>query len=266
MNKYYAYATVCFFCVISSPVNAWGTLGHQVVCDIAWQASSAQVKAQLQMVAKRMGYKTFAQSCVWADTVKSDSAFDHLKPLHYINVLRSQSSVAGSPCLSRATPQCVVTAIDAYYAQAQRGDLSQLHRDQALLLFSHWVGDVHQPLHVSYKDDRGGTARYVIFSGKLLSLHYLWDTALLYCQQGQPRSWRTLGRQLYHRSSGLPVEPLSVALWANESLAITQQIYTNLSSKKLPDTYCEQYSPIAKRRLQLAGRRLATLLAQMLVP
>ncbi len=266
MNKYSAYIFLCFLNMAPQSTYAWGAFGHQLVCDIAWQESSSSVKTHIQAAAKRMGYKTFAQSCVWADSIKRDATFDRLKPLHYINVSRAQNSVQKSSCLSHKTPQCVVTAIDEYAAQAVNDDLPQLIRDQALLLLGHFVADVHQPLHVSYREDRGGTGRHVTFEGKVLSLHYVWDTALLYCQKGQSRSWRKLGRQLHQESIDMRIGGLSAVLWANESLAITQQVYANLSANRLPRTYCAQYSPIVKQRLQLAGRRLATLLAQMLVP
>ena len=46
---------------------------------------------------------------------------------------------------------------------------------EALKYLGHWVGDVHQPLHVSFEDDRGGNEIGV--SGGVCShnLHAVWD-------------------------------------------------------------------------------------------
>jgi hypothetical protein len=251
----------------ASSSYAWGPLGHHTVCDVAWRHSSMEIKEQLSATAKRMGYKTFAESCTWADDIRGKAAYDHLKPLHYINVSRNAKRTAAASCLSTSKATCVVTAIDHYLAQLKKPSLSEKHHDQALLLLSHFVGDVHQPLHVSYADDRGGTRRKVVFSGKVVSLHRLWDSQLLYCQRvrGKTASWRRLGRYL---SEDKPVgaSVLSVVTWADESLSLTRQIYADIPNRGASREYCEHFHPVALERLQLAGWRLATLLAQTLVP
>lgn len=250
--------------------NAWGALGHRVTCDLAWRVSSPIIKTQLAAAAKRMGYKTFAESCVWADRIKGQSKYDHLKTLHYMNVEKSATTVVSSSCFKQRAPRCVATAIDHYLSRLRKiKKLSQRERDEALLFVSHFVADIHQPLHVSYADDRGGTQRNVVFEGKLLSLHRLWDSELLYCQavNGKVVSWRNLGNQLFKRqlASQYHQANVSVHVWANESLSITRQLY-RVVEKRLPDTYCERYYPIATEQLELAGVRLAKLLSIALVP
>jgi hypothetical protein len=266
-QKFTLYSLVLLLLMKASPSHAWGSLGHHTVCDVAWRNSSTIVKKRLSATAKRMGYKTFAESCSWADDIRGKSAYDYLKPLHYMNVSRQAKRTGSARCLSTAKTTCVVTAIDHYLSQLNDRSLSEKHRDQALLLVGHFVGDVHQPLHVSYANDRGGTRRKVIFSGKVISLHRLWDSQLLYCQQvrGKTASWRRLGRYLSEdKPAGASV--LSATAWADESLTITRQIYSNIPDRGASQEYCEHFHPIALERLQLAGWRLATLLAQTLAP
>jgi hypothetical protein len=204
--------------------------------------------------------------------------------MHYMNLSKTATIVttaASADCLSKPLSQCVVSAIEHFSMQLGNTALPQRERDKALLLVGHFVADVHQPLHVSYAEDRGGTRRKVVFAGKSLSLHRLWDSELLYCRKlsGEKPSWRRLGSYLYkqqglYQHKGLyqqrvkqasPAE-MSVLVWADESFAITRQLYADLSNKKLPLNYCAKYYPIAMQRLQLAGRRLATLLAVTLTP
>jgi hypothetical protein len=262
---------------------SWGSLGHQVVCDIAWRASSPSVQRALSAASKRMGYKTFADSCTWADKIKSQSRYDDLKPLHYMNLSRHQQSASSADCLHARSPQCVLTAIEHYSHIMSRASVSQKERDKALLLVGHFVADIHQPLHVSYKDDRGGTRKKVNFKGKPTNLHRLWDTQLLYCQkiEGRHPTWRRLGKSLFSgaKNSDDELEPemtqsainrndltLTVSLWAQESFDITRQIYAELgrSSKTiyLSDDYCARYYSVAISRLQQAGKRLSVLLQQ----
>lgn len=267
------------FLLISSQLMAWSSLGHQAVCDIAWRDSSPAIKKILSASAKRMGYHTFAESCVWADHIKSNERYDKLKPLHYVNVPRAATSVASSSCLSSSysskQPQCILSGITYYFEQLTNTSNRQDDRDKDLLLLGHFVGDVHQPLHVSYQDDRGGTRKYVVFEGKPLSLHRLWDSEIVTCSLSsrKERSWRHLGRTLYAKRSAveenteLLVESASspsiastVQLWADESLDLTRNIYSRNLSKRLSPNYCKQYSTVAQQRLLLAGLRLSTLL------
>jgi hypothetical protein len=261
-----AIITVCM-CMAASLTYAWGPLGHQAICDTAWRLSDRPVRNYLEQAARRMEYKTFAEACVWADHIRSQAVYDWIKPLHYINVLRSAESVRQSSCLlsSMASPRCVIDAIRFFEQRLRDGKFSQRERDEALLLMAHFVADLHQPLHVAYEDDRGGTRKQVVFEGKLLSLHSIWDQNIIRCAyQG---SWRNLGKLLYRqRKQPLSEEELtSVLLWADESLALTKIIYSNLP-QALPANYCEQYYPLAEKRLALASRRLAVLLEQSLAP
>jgi hypothetical protein len=54
------------------------------------------------------------------------------------------------------------------------------------MAIGHWVGDIHQPLHVSFADDRGGNRIDVKLQGKcgkssyrVKELHGVWDNCLL---------------------------------------------------------------------------------------
>src|SRR5258708_17221771 len=56
--------------------------------------------------------------------------------------------------------------------------VSQAEKLESLKFLGHWVGDIHQPLHVSFEDDRGGNS--ILVSGLCGSnLHAAWDTCLV---------------------------------------------------------------------------------------
>ena len=249
-----------------TPAQAWGALGHHVICDVTWRTVHSSIRNELLQAANRMGYKTFAHSCTWADRMRKEKSYHWTGSLHYINVSRSAKSVLGSRCERKRSkkPRCVLTAIPYYYQRWLDTSLTRQARDEALLFLAHFVGDIHQPLHVSYADDRGGTQKMLVFGGKLMSLHRLWDTDILHC--GTQASWRSLGKQLYRSSRSKQGSKqgdanLSAMPWADESLAITRHLYAH-APQYLPDGYCRQYHPIAMDRLLKAGVRLAALLEQ----
>ncbi len=249
----------CFFIILvfllSAHVQAWSALGHQVICDIAWQQSDQELRQKLSASAKRMGYNTFATACVWADHIRKNSDYDWLKPMHYMNVSRRDGSVSG--CAKKGffaskTPSCVLDAVDYFTERMKDPKLDEKTRDEALLLVGHFIGDLHQPLHVAYADDRGGNSSYRHFKGKKISLHRFWDGEVLTC--GQYVRWKTLSQQVLDQeikvAVGAPKD------WADESLLLTRDIYSTKATLITPKD-CERWQSLAQRRLYQAGIRLS---------
>ena len=56
---------------------------------------------------------------------------------------------------------------------------SQAQKLASLKFLGHWVGDIHQPLHVSFEDDRGGNGVLVTGECGASNLHAAWDTCLV---------------------------------------------------------------------------------------
>ena len=71
---------------------------------------------------------------------------------------------------------------------------SEPERLESLKYLGRWVGDIHQPLHVSFEDDRGGNAIGVSGGLCIWDLHAVWDSCII--EQGLPGDPYTLARQL----------------------------------------------------------------------
>ncbi len=154
---------------------------------------------------------------------------------------------------------------------------SEVNRSKSLKFLGHWVGDVHQPLHVSFEDDRGGNQIHV--SGKCNgNLHAAWDTCLvLAVMEGRDvddvadrlRNAVTKARRKEWTAS----DPKA---WANESFTITESVKTEYCVKHgtscdkpsgsvvIDQAYIDTNAPIVAERLQRAGIRLAHMLDQAL--
>jgi hypothetical protein len=86
----------------------------------------------------------------------------------------------------------------------------------------HWVGDIHQPLHVSYADDRGGNRIRELgpCSG---DLHGVWDTCIVERNLGisPPDVARALlGEITPAQRASWAATP--IVGWANESFLIAR--------------------------------------------
>ena len=59
--------------LVGAPADAWGPQGHRLICEIAWIKMAPQSRAMVGgLLADDVDYATFAESCNWADDLKSD--------------------------------------------------------------------------------------------------------------------------------------------------------------------------------------------------
>ena len=119
--------------------------------------------------------------------------------------------------------KCVVTAIEEDVAVLASPDATDQEKLAALKFLGHWVGDIHQPLHAGFQDDRGGN--HIRTQGSSCdSLHALWDRCLVEERLGMEpipivgeiRASITDEQ----RAAWLASDP---ADWANESFAIARE-------------------------------------------
>ncbi|MFC1750436.1 S1/P1 nuclease [Pseudomonadota bacterium] len=247
--------------VYSTGAQAWGELGHQLVCDIAWRSMSSDAKRDITKLIRLSSYKTFADACTHADKVRSDPNMAWLKPYHYINIAREENTVKESDCSKKG---CVLNGISKYSGVFATND-SPHERLEALMYLGHFVGDIHQPLHVSYSDDLGGNNVSVTFFGKNSNLHQVWDSGMLQHKNGA--DWRKIGTELFHQYNKDEKEasPLGKPIdWANESFKLTQSAYAELpKNKNIGQSYYKQFYPLITQRIYLAGERLGRLVDEL---
>ena len=217
---------------------AFGADGHEAVCEIAYRELSSTAKEHVdrligQETDRRVG--TFRESCVWPDF--RGGVQKARRPDHYINVPRSWTGIRRQECHN--AKRCLFTAIagDVDILSSRRTTDGQ--KLEALKFLGHWVGDIHQPLHVSYRDDRGGND--ILVEGVTgcarkgeTRLHAVWDTCiprdimqeLGLTGAGSGEAREAFGEVLHGKitpdlrqawlASPTPLD------WANESLAIAR--------------------------------------------
>ena len=102
----------------------------------------------------------------------------------------------------------------------------------ALKFLGHWIGDLHQPLHVSYEDDRGG-GRILTSGSCSANLHAVWDGCIVAKKLGS--DWRTVARDLAKditASDRAAWTGTKVEVWVNESFDIARQGQVGIASTK----------------------------------
>lgn len=155
----------------AAPARAWGDSGHMTVCQIAYLNLTPVARSEVdRLIAVDSRFHTFASACTAPDHPHTRG------PEHFVNYPRTRLTVTGPSCGLAAT--CVIGAIHADLVVLTSAKPLEA-REKALRYVGHWLGDVHQPLHVSYADDRGGNLITALGPCSADNLHSAWDTCVI---------------------------------------------------------------------------------------
>lgn len=282
--RYLSFVAVVFsLAILPSTSQAWSLFAHELVCEIAYQELTPTVRREVIKLSvgqnSESGNRTFAESCKWADSVRTRTHRETYE-YHFINVPRGQTEIDFSrDC---AAYDCVSQAVVRYAKYLNNQDLEEDDRAEALRFLGHFVGDIHQPLHVGYVEDRGGNllfAKLSISGSRSKNLHSIWDGTL--AERLDLRAGGSSAREISETRRALAKELLSnvqqsqkqnwnssdVQTWARESFELAKNCAYKLNCDAtasdlrngdyLSNAYYTNSEPIIHQRLLQAGVRLA---------
>jgi S1/P1 Nuclease len=260
---------------------AWGDEGHMVVGLIANNYLTDNVRSQVNAILANdttgLTASDIASEATWAD--KYRSSHQQTAAWHFVDTEISDGDIDaacfGHPSLPANTPasggvaqDCVVDKVDQFTIELRDPNTDPAERLLALQFLLHFVGDMHQPLHSSDSNDRGGNDETVsatgIASGKL---HAYWDTAFV----------NKLGTDQNKVASALIAKITSAEIaqwqqltprdWSLEAFDLARtDAYGKLPTPesngkyKLPATYVTNATSVVALQLSRAGVRLAKVL------
>lgn len=246
--------------LVTQSAHAWGPIGHRVIAELADERLSPVAKARLKSI---LGKESLADVANWPDLVRSDPAWRHADPWHYVTVEDAKSYDPKS-----ANPNGdVIEAIERFSRELAQPKTTVEKQRQAVAWLVHLVGDIHQPLHVGRGADRGGNEIQLKWFGKKTNLHSIWDEKLIEMEQLSYSEYvRFVNKASDEEKLSWSKTPLFG--WALESQGLRGQVYSypKKDSKYWEYDYRYRMQPILQQRLQQAGVRLATLLNGVLRP
>lgn len=249
------------FLHLATPTSAlaWGQLGHRLVARLAEERLSGDAR---RVVRRLLAGGTLAGNSIWADTILSrrrESA-----PWHYINIPLDRSAADWKQFCPPAG--CILEALERYLAVLSDRNRPDPDRAEALRFIIHFVGDLHMPLHVGDRGDRGGNDLPVTWNGRSTNLHRVWDTELTNSDELDYNRWFGRIRAGSRKLNRGQAERGSVVDWAAESHALSRDFaYALPAPPELAGAYSAENLPRAENRIALAGIRLAALLNRALL-
>jgi nuclease S1 len=245
---------------ITAPLaGAWWDLGHRIVARLADTRLTPRARAAVHQILEG---QSLADASVWADNIKN---YRHdADPLHYINIpLRDTTYLPQRHCPGG---RCIIVAVENERRMLANAGTSSAARAEALRFLIHFMGDLHQPLHVADDHDRGGNDRAVTLLGHATNLHKAWDGEMIDSLGLRQDDYFTYLRKLMASVDTKAIERGTVADWAMEGHRIAvHDVYGELPRDgRIGRAYMNASRPILDRQLIAAGVRLAAVLNQAL--
>lgn len=261
------------------PALAWGEFGHHTTASIAWanvtpetrRALSQLLRAEASLGTPACRVRNLEEASYWPDCIRRDAwrwAYSFAWHYQTMNVCKPYD-----PRANCSGGNCVTGQIERSRRVLADKSLPAAARLEALAWLTHFVGDLHMPLHSGDHDDRGGNdldAKYGMAPGR--NLHAIWDGPQ--AERGITSAVPPLIRR-YSAEDRAALETGNVADWGRESWELARNLVYRKAYERDPceagekptevvwsNEDIEASIPTLQRRISQAGLRLARLLDQ----
>jgi hypothetical protein len=265
---------------------AWGDDGHKVVALIAQSFLEPDVRKRVNALlaadTDSLTAHDIASEATWADKFRdanTGGARQKTSQWHFVDIEISAPNLDAAcfnhPKIAQGTvasdgpaADCVVDKIEEFAAELANPATDQEEQVVALKFLLHFVGDIHQPLHSSDDNDRGGNNKKVSGAGfRAGNLHHYWDTEFVDQLETDPKS---IASDLIGHISKDQINAWqagSASDWAMESFEVAKaDAYGQLpepsarGSYRLTEEYITTATDDVAQQLSKAGVRLGLVL------
>jgi hypothetical protein len=269
-----------------SAVFAWGDEGHRIVATIAAHRLTPHAKAAVRRLLKKDATGTTLPAvATWADVVRRTTRKETYN-WHFVDIPVDHGQHTYDEARDCHPPDeatkgdCVINALSREVAKLNDKSVPIAKRRQALKFVTHFIGDLHQPLHCAERDhDHGANDVKVTFFGQthqpapyqksLWNLHATWDFGLITHAGGSQVAYVQRLQNWIGTQNASSLESGSYADWANESHAASAAHSYKLAdgTTDFPATggtitqpYHDANVGVVDQQLAKAGVRLAKVL------
>jgi len=261
-------------CLLFGYSFQWGATGHKIIGELAWYMLDDGAEGK---VSSFIGDNTIA----WVAPIPDSYCHDYSEgewscECHFVNMPNGATQYENSYCGSC----CVVGAINNYTTILTSEVTNPPFCDCvnnfgiepcAFVFLTHFVGDVHQPLHVGWASDKGGNEVNVTYFGTPCNLHEVWDTKII---EQWDSNYHDAADQLQQMIKSDPdlvtkyTQSMDPVDWADESFDLVLSTVYNFTTVngvgQIGEEYYDYHLPIIQQRLIAAGIRLGTLFNNLL--
>ena len=239
--------------LVFSKTPAWGPTGHRTTGKIAEKHLTKKAKRQINELLKG---ESLAFVSTYGDEIKSDKKYNDFNTWHYVNMpLDSRYED------SEKNPKGdLVTGINKCISIIKDDTSSLEDKTFYLKMLVHLMGDLHQPMHIGRKDDKGGNTIQVQWFGKGTNLHRVWDENMI-------EQWKMSYLELANNTEDLSnaqikaIQEGTIIDWVHDTHKLSKIAYASVQiGENLRYRYSYDHFSTVRKQLQKSGIRLAKLL------
>lgn len=234
---------------------SWGQKGHDTVTAIAENHLTDKTKAAIDSL---LDGKSIVYYANWLDNASHTDEYAYSKTWHYKNIDADENYI-------RARKNEKGDIVEATYDQVEVLRNPSATKDEkalALKMVIHFLGDIHQPMHLGHQSDLGGNKWVVKNFRKDTNLHTVWDSRIV--ESGHKWSYTEWVDQIDRATPELEaaiLENSNPDTWAKESYAIATDIYeTTPQNTNIEYDYIAKWTPVIEEQFLKGGLRLADVL------
>jgi hypothetical protein len=246
-------ALLLFSSTIKAENPDWGATGHRTIGKIADNYLKGKTKRK---IAELLNGESLALVSTFGDDIKSDKRYNDFYTWHYVNMpfgVKYEDS-------EKNTKGDLVTGIEKCKSVILDESTSKQDKVFYLKLLVHFMGDLHQPMHVGRKEDKGGNTVQVKWFGSGTNLHSVWDSKMI-------EHYNMTYTELAENANKISKEQVAflqqgtVVDWVNDTQTYAIKVYASAEvGEKLGYNYMYTNFEMARSQLQKGGIRLAKVL------
>jgi hypothetical protein len=246
---------------------AWGSKGHRIIGLLARELLLPETSAEIETI---MGSADLATFGLYLDDYKDrpDAEIPGSRAWHYDNIPICRRKSHSEYCPNGS---CASTQIARHREILADPHESKAHKQFAIWVLTHIIGDIHQPLHAADHDDRGGNLIQVRLPwGRNTNLHGAWDTDFMeHALGGKNEKLVAHELLLKFESRKTDWQTGSIQAWMDESHQFAKTVAygkisgftcdADLTRTRIPldQNYSDEATTIVEEQLAKAGYRLA---------
>lgn len=249
---------VLTFILSQSEVLAWGKIGHRIVGEIAERNIDVKTKKAVQEL---LSTDDLARASTWADEIRSEpKVYGYSFPWHYVSIPDGKNYFDQK----RVKEGDVIEALFRLEDVIRDSKQSKEERIKALRFYIHFLGDLHQPLHVGRSEDLGGNRVKLGWFKRDANLHSIWDEDLIKFEELSYTEYSTWLNKYSDEEKKEWVKGTYLD-WAKESQDLRDKVY-DTKTENLSYEYHYAVKKIYEERLKKGGLRLAAMLNRIFKP
>lgn len=233
---------------------SWGQKGHDVTCALAERHLTKKADKK---ITELLDGKSIVYWANWMDNASHTPEYKYTSTWHYKNI-DAGLAFEEAPLNENGD---VVRAINEQITALKSGKLSRDEQVLSLKFLVHLMGDLHCPMHMGHKSDRGGNSWQVQYFRNGTNLHSVWDSALIENAHKWTYSEWVDQIDIYNKEGNKKIAEGNPESWGKETFEICKKIYdaTPVGSKLSYD-YASDWAETVETQLLRAGIRLAAVL------